>query len=160
MKIVAALLVCFALAGCNVQAKHDGDNDGNGNETVNISGGADGKLSFDLPFAKGQLKLPKGAMAHGNFDIDGVKMYPGATVTGFNVNAADKGSVVDIAFKAPAPPEQVRAYFLDQFKKKGVTASASGDAVSGISDDGSPFTIRVQPDGGGSQGMVEIHDKD
>ncbi|MEO6225929.1 MAG: hypothetical protein ABIO80_08795, partial [Sphingomicrobium sp.] len=140
------------------QAKHDGDKDGN--ETVNINGDADGKLSFDLPFAKGQVKLPEGAMAHGDFDIDGVKMFPGATVTGFHVNAVNDDSVVNIAFKAPAPPEQVRAYFLGEFKKKGMTASASGDAVSGIASDGSPFTIHVQPNGAGSQGAVEIHNKD
>ncbi len=154
MKIAAMLMLAGSLAACNVQAKHDGDK-GDGN--VAINGSEDGKLSFDLPFAKGEIKLPEGAMHSGDFDIDGVKMYPGGSITGFNVFAKDKGADVNIAFKAPAPPEKVRAYFIDQFKQKGVQASASGDAVSGTSKDGSPFEIHVQPNGGGSQGSVKIH---
>lgn len=156
MKIAPPLILSILLAGCNVHAKHDNDNDDN----VTISGGEGGNLSFDLPFAKGQIKLPEGAFHGGDFDIDGVKMYPGGTVTGFQVFAADKGSTVNIAFKAPAPPEKVRAYFLDEFKKKGVTASAAGDAVSGKSKDGDTFQIHVRPVGGGSQGTIDIQDKD
>ncbi|MES2120675.1 MAG: hypothetical protein V4513_08885 [Pseudomonadota bacterium] len=158
MKIAPPLILSILLAGCNVQAKHDNDNDSD--ENVTISGGEGGNLSFDLPFAKGQIKLPDGAFKGGDFDIDGVKMYPGGTVTGFNVVAADRGSTVNIAFKAPAPPEKVRAYFVEEFKKKGVTASAAGDAVSGKSKDGDTFKIRVQPVGGGSQGTVDIQSDD
>ena len=159
MKFVPALTLCLVLAGCNVQAKHDNDNDGN--ETVRISASdADGNFSFDVPFAKGEVKLPGGAIHGGDIDIDGVKMYPGATVTGLNVNAADKNSVVNIGFKAPAPPQKVREYYIDEFKKRGVEASASGDGVSGKSKDGDQFEIHVQPLGGGSQGSVTIHSDD
>lgn len=156
MRIVVTVLLGAALAGCNIQAKHDNDNDDN----VTISGGADGNVSFDLPFMKGQVKLPEGSVHGSNFDIDGVKMYPGATINSFHVEAHNENSVVNMAFKAPAPPEKVRAYFIDQFKAKGVQASASGNSVSGKSKDGSPFTITVTPDGADSQGTIEIHDKD
>jgi hypothetical protein len=153
MKIAVIMIAAAAVAACNVQPKHDRDQ---GDDKVTINGGENGKLSFDLPFAKGELKLPEGAMHGGDFDIDGVKMYPGANITGFNVFAKDKGSTVNIAFKAPAPPEKVRSYFLDEFKKKGIEANASGDGVSGTSKDGSAFEIHVQPNGGGSQGSVRI----
>ena len=158
MKFVPALTLCLVLAGCNVQAKHDNDK----NETVRISASdADGNVSFDLPFAKGEVKLPDGAVIHGSdVDIDGVKLYPGASVTGFNIDAKDKNSVVSIAFKTPAPADKVRAYFLDEFKKKGVTASASGDAVSGTSKDGSPFQIQVTGTGNESQGTIRLVDSD
>jgi hypothetical protein len=157
MRAVAVLLLAGCVAACNVQARHD---TGNGDGNVAISGGEDGKLSFDLPFAKGEVKLPQGSMRNGEFDIDGVKMFPGGHITGFAVIAADKGTDVDIAFHAPAPPDKVRAYFLDEFGKKGIEASASGDAVTGTSKDGSRFEIHVQPNGGGSQGSVKIHSKD
>jgi hypothetical protein len=157
MKAAAILMLAGALTACNVQAKHDGDK----NDTVRISASdADGNVSFDVPFAKGEVKLPGGAIHGGDIDIDGVKMYPGATVTGLNVNAADKNSVVNIGFKAPAPPQKVRDYYMSEFKKKGVEASASGDGVSGKSKDGDQFEIHVQPLGGGSQGSVTIHSDD
>ena len=57
MKIAAMLMLAGSLAACNVQAKHDADK-GDGN--VAINGSEDGKLSFDLPFAKGEMKLPEG----------------------------------------------------------------------------------------------------
>lgn len=160
MKIaaIALLAASAALAGCNVHAKHDNDNDGN--ETVKISGGSDGNVSFDLPFMKGQVKLPEGAMHSGDFDIDGVKMYPGATINGFNVNASNNVSVVNLGFKAPASADKVRAYFVDQFKQKGVEARASGDGVTGKSKDGSPFEIHVSDSGSGSQGTIRIEDND
>ena len=151
-------LVPLILAGCNIQAKHENDNNRDGK--VTISGGENGNVSFDLPFAKGQVKLPASAMAHGNFDIDGVKMYPGATINSFHVEANDGSSVVNIGFKAPASPDKVIAYFADEFRKKGVEASASGGSISGASKDGDRFVINVQPTDGGSQGTIRIDGKE
>jgi hypothetical protein len=131
-----------------------------GDENVSIKADENGQVAFDVPFANGQFKLPEGAMHKGNFDIDGVKLPPGSSMTGFNLDAHDKGATVDMGFTAPGAPDQVRSYFLDQFKQKGVEASASGDGVSGKSKDGSLFTIHLQPAGGGSQGKIEIQSKD
>ena len=147
----ALFLIPILLAGCNVQSKHDRDS-----ADVKISGGENGNVSFDLPFAKGQVKLPASAMAKGNFDIDGVKMYPGATINSFHVEANDDKSVVNIGFRAPASPDKVIGYFADQFRKKGVDASASGNAISGTSEDGDKFVIKAEPNGDGSVGTVRI----
>jgi hypothetical protein len=89
-----------------------------------------------------------------------VKLMPGSTVTGFSVFARDEGSLVTMAFNAPAAPDAVRAYFVDQFKQKGVDAALTGDSVTGKSKDGNPFTITVTPSGSGSQGKIEVQDKD
>ena len=160
MKFAAILMLGAALAGCNVQAKHHNDNDRN-DDNVTISSEADGNVSFDLPFMKGQVKLPEGAMAHGDVDIDGVKLYPGTKLTSFHVEAREgENSVVNMEFKAPATPDKVRAYLIEEFGKKGVKAAASGDAITGTSKDGSPFEIHVQPDGAGSQGTIRLEDKD
>ena len=69
-------------------------------------------------------------------------------------------SNVEMAFTAPAPPEQVRSYYIDQFKKQGVEAAVSGDAVTGKSKDGNPFRIQIRPAASGSQGKIVVQDKD
>ena len=148
------LVPAAALAGCNV-SRNDGNSD-----NVSIKADGNGSVSFDVPFVNGKVKLPEDAIKSSNFDIDGVKMMPGATMTGFNVNAGDKGSTVHMSFKAPKTPDEVRAYFLDQFKQKGVNAAQSGNAVNGKTDDGDRFAIDVQPAAQGSTGTIAIESKD
>jgi hypothetical protein len=140
------------LAGCNVHSKNPANSDGD----VTINADESGEVNFNLPFANGKIKLPEGAMHNGNFDIDGVKLPPGSSMTGVSVFAKDEDANVTMAFTAPGAPDQVRTYFLDQFKAKGVEASATGDGVSGKSKDGSQFAIHLQPASGGSQGKIEI----
>jgi hypothetical protein len=65
-----------------------------------------------------------------------------------------------MTFTAPASPDEVRSYFLDQFRKQGAEVALAGDAVTGKSKDGSPFTISVGPAASGSQGKIVIQDKD
>jgi hypothetical protein len=151
------LLVTVALlTGCNMHSKSPA----NGDDNVTINADASGNVAFNLPFVNGQLKLPSGFMSNGNFDIDGVKLMPGSQVTGFNVLAADKGSTVNLAFTAPAAPDAVRSYYVDQFKTRGLEASVAGDSVTGKSKDGSPFSIQVSAAGTGSKGTIVVHDKD
>ena len=150
------LAVVPLLASCDMHAKKPAHGDSN----VMINADESGNVAFNLPFMSGSVKLPEGALQKGEFDIDGVKMMPGGQITGFNVNATDKkGGIVNLAFKAPASPEQVRAYFLDQFKAKGLEASASGDGVTGKTKDGEPFTIHVAQADQGSTGTIEIQSK-
>jgi hypothetical protein len=144
------------LAACNVHSKNPAD----GDENVTINADESGHVAFNLPFVKGQVKVPSGFMHNGSFDIDGVKLMPGSQVTGFSVFAQDKGAKVNMAFTAPASPDQVRSYFLDQFKEKGVEAALAGNAVTGKSKDGAPFTIDVTPAPNGSQGKVVIQSDD
>src|SRR5256885_12920917 len=115
------------LAGCNMHSS----NPANADENVTISADEGGNVAFNLPFVKGQVKVPSGFMHQGDFDIDGVKLMPGSQVTGFSVFAGHKGSTVNMAFTAPAAPDQVRSYFVDQFRKQGVEAALAGDSVSG-----------------------------
>ncbi len=149
------LMVVPLLAGCNVHSKSPAG--GDENVTIQTDGN---EIAFNTPIAEGKLKVPGAMVGHSNFDIDGVKLMPGSTVTGFSVFARDDGSTVNMAFNAPAAPDAVRAYFVDEFKQKGVAAQLSGDTVTGESKDGNPFTITVTPSGSGSQGKIDIHDKD
>lgn len=156
MKISGLLMLLPLLAGCNVHYK----NPANGDENVSVNADDSGHISFNLPIGEGQLKLPTSMMHNSNFDIDGVKLPPGSSVNGFNLDAHDKGATVDLSFTNSKSPDEVRSYFLDQFKKQGVEAALSGDLVVGKSKDGSPFTIEVSSAAGGSQGKIAVQDKD
>jgi hypothetical protein len=156
MKSSALLLLLPLLAGCNVHSKNPATND----ENVSVHADDSGHISFNLPIGQGQLKLPTSIMHNGNFDIDGVKLPPGSSVNGFNLDAHDKGATVDMSFTNPKSPDEVRSYFLDQFKKQGVEAALSRDSVTGKSKDGSPFTIEVSSAAGGSQAKIVVQDKD
>lgn len=156
MKSSALLMLLPLLACCNVHSKNPASGDGN----VSFHADDNGHISFNLPIAQGQLKLPTSMMHNGNFDIDGVKLPPGSSVNGFNIDAHDKGATIDMSFTNAKSPDDVRSYFIDQFKKQGIEATLSGDSVTGKSKDGSPFTIEVSSSAGGSQGKIVVQDKD
>lgn len=151
------LILVALLGGCNVHSQNPANS---GDENVTITADEGGNVAFNLPFVKGQVQVPSGYMHNGNFDIDGVKLMPGSQVTGFSVFAVDKGSIVNMTFTAPAPPGDVRSYFVDQFRKQGVEAALAGDSVSGKSKDGDPFNIQVGPAASGSQGKIIVQSKD
>ena len=156
MNRIAFLLALPLLASCNVHSK----NPANGDDNVSIRADENGNIAFNLPIAQGQVKIPSGFMHNGDVDIDGVKLMPGSSVTGFNMDAHDHGATVNVSFTAPASPDEVRSYFVDQFKKQGVEAAIAGDAVTGKSKDGSPFVIQVSQAASGSQGKIVIQSKD
>jgi len=89
-----------------------------------------------------------------------VKLMPGSVLTGFNLDSHNNVSNVDMSFTASASPDEVRSYYLDKFKNQGVEVALAGDAVTGKSKDGSPFTIQVSPAANGSTGKIVIQDKD
>jgi hypothetical protein len=152
MKRSVLLMLVLPLAGCNVHSK----NPAAGDQNVTINADESGHIAFNLPFMQGQVKVPTGFMHNGNFDIDGVKLPAGSSVTGFSVFARDRGSTVNMSFTAAGSPDQLRSYFVDQFKQKGVNAALAGDTVTGKTKDGSQFTIDVTPAPSGSQGKIEI----
>ena len=156
MNRLAFLLLLPMLAGCNVHSK----NPAAGDDNVSIHADESGNIAFNLPIAEGKLKVPTNFMHEGDVDIDGVKLMPGSSLTGFNLDSRNDVSNVDMSFTSTASPDEVRAYYVDQFKKQGVEAAIAGDAVTGKSKDGGPFTIQVSPAANGSTGKIVIQDKD
>ena len=152
----ALLLLVPLLAGCDVNAKNPAGRE----ENVSIHADDSGHIAFNLPIAEGQVKVPATMMHNGNFDIDGVKLMPGSSVTGFNLDAGHDGATVDMNFTAPASPDQVRSYFMNQFREQGVQVALTGETVTGKSKDGTPFIIHVTPAPNGSNGVIAIQSKD
>lgn len=148
-----AVMSLLMLAACEAEVKAPVA----GDETVQMSADADGRVAFNLPFAKGEVKLPTGALSNANFDIDGVEMMPGAKLTGFNLDAgAQQPGKVNFTFSAPAAPAAVAAYFTEQFRAKGVEAAAVGDAIQGTTKDGGRFLMRFAQQGSGTSGTIEL----
>jgi hypothetical protein len=144
------------LGGCDVQTKNPANADGN----VAVRADESGHITLNLPIVEGQLNVPASVMHNSNFDIDGVKLMPGSSVTGVSVFARDQGASTTIAFAAPASPGDVRSYFADRFQKKGVEVALAGNTLSGKTKDGTPFTIQVASAGSGSKGTIIIQSKD
>jgi hypothetical protein len=96
----------------------------------------------------------------GDFDIDGVKLYPGSKVTRVDVDANDKGgadkATVNLGFTSPAAPAKAADWMAGEFAKKGVKVTRDGDTLAGTDQDGDDFTIRFGPDGATSKGQVKI----
>lgn len=155
LKIVA-LTPLLLLAACKGEVREPAA----GDEKVQMTADADGKVAFNLPFAKGEIKLPTGVMSNANFDIDGVKMMPGAKLTGFNLDAGDnQPGKVNFTFTAPASPEQVANYFLEQFRAKGMEAAVGAGLLRGKTTDGDTFQMRFAPQGSGTNGTIVIDSK-
>jgi hypothetical protein len=148
----------LSLAACS---KHEG----NGSLSIDMNSQADaGNVSLSIPGIDAKLKVPTGLMAHGDFDIDGVKLYPKATVTTFNVNVDGKTTgdkpadpVVKMGFTAPADVAAVTNWYKGQFAAKSVAATQTATGFSGKTGDGDTFTIALTPGAGiETKGAIEV----
>lgn len=98
-----------------------------------------------------------------DFDIDGVKLYPGAKITSVNVNAdsskpeGQKGQV-EFGLTAPAAPPVVLDWYAKAFAAKGIATTTKGATLAGKTKDGDSFAILLASEGAGSKGMVRISD--
>ena len=58
----------------------------------NVVAGVDGKtgdMSINAPGFSGRISLPRIKLDAGNFDMNGVHLYPGSTVSAMDINAHD-----------------------------------------------------------------------
>lgn len=153
------------LAACAQEEKSDtteltvGDDGGK----VQIRSDQDGgKLKINAKGVDIGIDIPKIADLdiHTDFDIDGVKLYPGSTITTMDINAGRKDgakeAVVKFGFTAPAAPKVAADWMEGEFAKKKIKVSRSGDTLTGTDKDGDDFTIRFDPDGANAKGEVLI----
>ncbi|MDO9369546.1 MAG: hypothetical protein Q7T68_13340 [Sphingopyxis sp.] len=95
-----------------------------------------------------------------DFDIDGVKLYPGSKVTKVDVDANDKNgadkAVVKLGFTSPAAPTKAADWMAGEFAKQGVKVTRTGDTLAGKDKDGADFRINFAPDGATAKGEVAI----
>ena len=99
------LLIATATLGLSAcQSKHDKDDLGTtitvdakdkDGKTVQVKAdGETGRVAINVPGFDANVKLPKMMLNHSNFDIDGVKLYPGSKVDSVNVNADNQDASI------------------------------------------------------------------
>lgn len=119
--------------------------DGN---TLAAVDGTSGDVKFDIPGFAGQIKLPKIQLDASDFDLNGVRLYPGSTIDGVNV-ASGESDGVTIAFTSPATPDQVRGWFQERLGKVGFTVAQDGAGLVGTTDEHKPFRLTLTNQGSG-----------
>jgi len=152
----ASTLAFSLLAGLSACGERGADN---GNASVEIKGDAgSGKVAVKIPGIDAKVSVPEGLMAKSGFDIDGVKLYPGSSTTGFSVIAGNDKSnepTVRLGFTSPAAAPVVRDWFTKAFAERRITVAQSGDALVGKTKDGNDFRISLK-DGTAGQTLGEL----
>ena len=144
--------------GTEISINAEGDGGGvkiqTGKDGGNIKIGGDGAaIDIDVPdFVDLDIES--------DFDIDGVKLYPGSKVTKVDVDANDKNgadtATVKLGFTSPAAPTKAADWMAGEFAKKGVKVTRTGDTLAGKDKDGADFRINFVPDGATAKGEVVI----
>jgi hypothetical protein len=157
LRLIPLAAAALALAAC-------GDHDGNSTSISfssnssdgAVSGGIDssGNLKIDTNGFKADLKLPKFSVDANNFEMNGVHLYPGSTISSINVNGGDDDKdegknpgKVRVAFTSPATAATVRDWLKERLGKAGFTLSADGAGLTGKTDDGKPFALKLTDQG-------------
>lgn len=121
-----------------------------------------GEATIDTPFFKGKVTLPKLKLDADNFDMNGVHLYPGSTISGMNVDVQSKGGEthdgrVRVAFTSPAAPVTVRDWFKSKLTAAGFTLSDKGNGLTGKTEENKPFTLELTPAGADkSSGVITV----
>jgi hypothetical protein len=143
------------------------------NGAVSAEGQAEeGRISVRAPGFNLTLDLPKEVSRSVRTDRDSKIIYPDSALLGMAVAAGkggDKGgeSEVEMRFRAPAPLDQVAAWYRDparsaDFRLEGIAQEDGGTVVHGLKNsDRHPFKVRlVAASGGGTDGRLTIRHTD
>lgn len=160
--VLLPLAVSFALAACDGSGTSISINtkDDEGNSTISTD--ANGQVEIKAPGFAGSIRLPKIQINAEDFEVNGVKLYPGSTIDDFRADAEDKGGDDDkgrvtIRFRSPATPVTVRDWFRDNMTKQGFKVETRGNGLTGTTEDGQPFAVQLDADGDGkSKGRMEV----
>lgn len=171
MRLAFLIPPILLLAACGQEKKANDETeisinaDGDGGNLQISSGKDGGKLKINGEGVNIDLDIPDlGDMDLGSdFDIDGVKLYPGSKITAMDVKANDKNgandAVVKFGFTAPAAPAKAADWMAAEFAKKGVKITRTGDTLAGTASDGDMFRISFAPDGTQAKGEALITSK-
>lgn len=165
VKVLATVATALALAACGGSGEGSSVSINASSTDGNMIAGMDGngQLAINLPggFA-GNIKLPKLKLDADDFDMNGVHLFPGSTISGMNIDASEQAGkdsgLVRISFQSPAAPATVRDWFLDKLSREaGFTISASDNSLIGTTDEKQPFRLELTPDGADkSRGTIAI----
>lgn len=157
------LLLPFALAACGgsgTSVTIDAKSDDGDNSSVRMENGT---LAIKGDGFQGSFKVPQIKVTAENFDMNGVKLYPGSEISNFHVAANDRAGTakdegkVTASFTSPAALATVQSWFRDKLTAKGFKYTAQGDGFAGTTEDGDPFTLDLTADGANkTRGEIEV----
>jgi len=169
--LAAALLLTATLSACD--GSKDGttisfnSSDSDGNVAAKVDGNS-GAVSINTPGFSGKINLPKLHLDSKDFEMNGVHLYPGSTISTMNIDAHsggkaddddddDNGGTVRVSFASPASAATVRDWFQQKLSAAGFTVSASGDGLVGTTNEKKPFKLDLTPDGADkSKGIITV----
>jgi len=165
--LAAALLLTATLSACD--GSKDGttisfnSTDSDGNVVASMDGNS-GAVAINAPGFSGKIKLPKIHLDSKDFDMNGVHLYPGSTISAMNIDAHsggksddDDNGTVRVSFASPASAATVRDWFQQKLSAAGFTISASGDGLVGTTNEKKPFKLDLAPDGADkSKGTITV----
>jgi hypothetical protein len=130
---------------------------------VNINVDNDsGYISIKTPVFSGNVNIPGMDLGKGDVNFAGIKLYPGARITHFQVAGPtnDDAGKVELAFDAPAAPQAVHDYYANAFKEKGyaLTEARAADAMSinAMKEDEESLALTLTPSGNATRGKMTI----
>jgi len=157
----AAILLLAACSG--------GGNEGAGegtSVTLNATGdeggisAKGGHVTIDTPVFQGSFKLPKIKLDSENFDINGVKLPPGSTISAMNIDGNpddDRKGGLRVTFQSPMAASAVRDWFAPKLEAAGYQLVRSGNALKGTTDENKPFALTLEDAGNGkSTGEIRV----
>lgn len=154
MLLAAAAVALLPLAACNRPDRGTSItiNSTDGNSVASVDGGT-GQFKLAVPGFEGKIALPKMKLDAGDFDLNGVHLYPGSTIDNVDIAAGKQGAGkqgnVRIAFTSPASPDTVRDWFGERLGKAGFTLHRDGRGLAGSTDEAKPFRLDLADHAGG-----------
>lgn len=138
--------------------------DSDGNVVASMDGNT-GAVAINVPGFSGKLNLPKIHLDADDFEMNGVHLYPGSTISGMNVEAHDGGKSreddngrVRVSFQSPAAPATVRDWFQQKLNGAGFTVVPDGNGLTGTTDEKKPFKLDLTSDGSDkSKGVITVN---
>jgi hypothetical protein len=165
MRLMLVSLAALSLAACSggegegTSITFNGETE-NGAATTISTDGKNGSMKIDVPGFKADIAMPKLKLDAGDFEMNGVNLYPGSTITSMNItdggNEGEGSGGVTVRFAAPAAADVVRSWFGERLQQAGFKLTAAGNALSGTTDEGKPFRMELSPNGKASDGTITI----
>ncbi|HEX4739002.1 MAG TPA: hypothetical protein VH331_15730 [Allosphingosinicella sp.] len=170
--LVLSAILC--LSACHVDRGHGADSDVVDNsQTVSAEGRAKaGTISVKAPGVDISISVPKELSGQARVGKDSKVLYPGSTLGGMAIAAADKDNQggdtdVEIRFQTTDSPDKVAAWYRDParaegFKLKSDRKDGSNYVFTGIEQhEQHPFKLSLGPGpGGGTEGRLRVHHDD
>jgi hypothetical protein len=124
--------------------------------------GKTGEVSVAFPGFEAKVELPKINLDDTNFDLDGVKLYPGSRVKTVNVKAAEgsKGdqATVNVVFEAKDAPKAVADWYAAELARNKADFARSGNSLSGHTRDNDAFAIKLASAPDGTLGVISVRE--